>query len=246
MSVQDDEEDESMDVVASGEEIVFESDGESSTGTETSKSPSPLAGKSKGKKANQYREIRQSVPDGPECLPLPSECSDDDAIDSEDDGGTEVSSQTTEETEEDEEEKDDEEDEWVPPIAPTPKARTSKANNSRFSSMSSTEPSSVAPTTIKTRASKGRVSKLEKEMQGLSLGGESDSDLSAYMLPSTKARRVTAVDEESASEEDELDTIKKKKKRSLGKQPAVIDVEQTPMRIRSTQTSKGRQTRGGK
>jgi kinesin family protein 20/kinesin family protein 23 len=49
-------------------------------------------------------------------------------------------------------------------------------------------------------------------MQGLSLGGESDSDLSAYILPSKKARRVTAVDEESASEEDELDTIKKKKR----------------------------------
>jgi len=235
-----------MEVVPSGEELVFESDGESGTETETSRSPSPLAGKSKGNKAHQYREIRQSVPDGPACLPLPSECSDDEAIDSEDDEGTEAFSQTTEGTDEDlGDEDEDEEDEWVPPIAPTPKARTSKANNSRFSSVSSIGPSSVTPTTTRTRGSKGRVSKLEKEMQGLSLGGESDSDLSAYILPSKKARRVTAVDEESASEEDELDTIKKKK-RSLGKQPATTDVEQTPMRIRSSQTGKGRQARGGK
>lgn len=50
---------------------------------------------------------------------------------------------------------------------------------------------------------------LQKEMQVLSLGGESDSDLSAYIHPTKKARRVAAVDEESASE-DELATIKKK------------------------------------
>jgi hypothetical protein len=192
-----------MEVDASGEEFASEDDGESGTGTETSRSPSPLAGKSKGKNAQQYREIRQIVPDGPQCLPLLSECSDDDTIDSEDDESIEVFSQMTEDTEE-------EEEEWVPPVALTPKARASKVNNSRFSSVSLAEPSSVATSmTTKTRASKGKVSKLEKEMQELSLVGESDSDLSAYILPSKKARRVTVVDEESGSE-DELGIIKKK------------------------------------
>jgi kinesin family member 20 len=197
----------------SGRVLSSDTDGESIANTERSRSPSPLANKSKGKKAVQQREIRQYVPDGPECLPLPSECSDDVAIESEDGDSTEVFSQITEETEENsekEEDDNDDEEEWVPPTAPTPKSRASKAANPRFSSVSSGGPF-VAPTTTKTRASKGKVLKLEKEMQLLSLGGESDSDLSAYIHPTKKVRRVAAVDEESASE-DELATIKKKKR----------------------------------
>jgi hypothetical protein len=195
--------------------IASESDDESATGTETetSPSPSPLAAKSEGKKATQYREIRQSVPDGPECLPLPS---DEETLDSEDED-TEAFSQTTEETEDgdgdDEGNDDNEEEEWVPSVMPTPKARASKATTSRFSSVSSAEPPVVAPTTTtKTRASKGRLSNLEKELQALSLGGASDSDLSAYMPPTRKARRVTtSTVTEFASEEEGLGTTKKKK-----------------------------------
>jgi hypothetical protein len=178
----------------------MDSDGESGAGTETS--VSPLAGKFKGQR---YREIRHIVPDGPECLPLPSEASDDDAIETEDDESTEAFSQTTEGTEDDEEE----EEEWVPPVIQTPKSRASRAKSSRFSSVSSADHSSVPPN--KTRASKGRVTKLQKEMEQLSLGGtDSDSGLSGYLLPTRKTRRVTVVDEESGSE-DELATIKKKK-----------------------------------
>lgn len=193
-----------MEIVTSDEE----SDG--GTGTETSMSPSPLAGKSKGMQA-QYREIREFVPDGPACLPLPSDCSDVETVDSEDEDGTEDFSQTTEETEEEEEDEgdDDEKEEWVPPVAVTPKARASKAKASisRFSSVSG---SSVTAALPKTRASKGKVSKLAKEMQTLSVAEESDSDLSAYLLPSKKARRVIAVEEVSASEEERLGTIKKR------------------------------------
>jgi hypothetical protein len=98
-------------------------------------------------------------------------------------------------------------------------------------------------------------------MQDLSLGGDSDSDLSAYIHPSKKARKVpvTVVDEES---EDELATIKKKMYvffvfhhyiginglpncRPFGKKPAaVVDVEETPMGTKSSQSAKRRQTRG--
>ncbi|KIM85470.1 hypothetical protein PILCRDRAFT_817501 [Piloderma croceum F 1598] len=251
MTTQDDDEHESMEV----EELVSESDGDFDTSTEASASPSPspLAAKSKGKNAQKYREIRQYVPDGPECLPLPSEASDDGIIDS-DDESTEAISLTTEHTEdgsEEEEEDDDEEEEWVPPVIPTSKARASKATNSRFSSVSSAavERAAVAPKTPKTRAPKGKVAKLQKEMQHLSLGGESDSDLSAYMPPSRKARRVLTspvVDEEEEStSEDELATLKKKKTKQSGKKPATIeDVEQTPMRSQSNQNGKRKQTRG--
>jgi len=196
------------------------------------RSSSPLATKGKSKKLNQPREIRELVPDGPECLPLPSECSDDDAIDSEDEESTGAFSQMMEETEEDEE--DDEEEEWVPPVAPTPKARAS--STSRFSSVSSTE--HLAPKTTKTRPSKGRASKLEKEMQEMSLGGGSDSDLSGYLLPPRKARQVTAVDDESESEN---------KKKLLGKKSVVTnDVEQTPIGSKHRQSSTRRQTRSCK
>jgi len=204
--------------------IASESDDESATGTETetSPSPSPLAAKSEGKKATQYREIRQSVPDGPECLPLPS---DEETLDSEDED-TEAFSQTTS-------------------VMPTPKARASKATTSRFSSVSSAEPPVVAPTTTtKTRASKGRLSNLEKELQALSLGGASDSDLSAYMPPTRKARRVTtSTVTEFASEEEGLGTTKKKKQlRASG----MGDVEQTPVGIKSKPNGKGRLARGSK
>jgi len=194
------------------------------------RSPSPLAKKSKGK-TTQYREIREIVPDGPECLPLPSDSSDISTVDSEEDEDSEVSPTTEEESEDDEEE-------WMPPAAPTPKPRACKGSSSRFSSVSSAE---MATTATKTGTSKAKVSKLKKELQALSLGRESDSDLSAYIHPSKKA---TAVDKKSANGEEELGT----NKRQLRKQRVtnIEDVEQTPMRIKSKPAGKGRQTRGSK
>lgn len=175
--------------------------------TSTNRSMSPLANKTKGK----HRVIRQSVPDGPECLPLISDCSDDEATNTEDEG-TEIISRTTEATndleeglsddeDEDEDEDDGDEREWVPPHLPTPKARASRARFSQDSSMSSAGPS----------VTKSRISKLQREMQDLSLHAESDSDLSAYIPPSKKAHPVASISEDELDNED-LATVKKKQR----------------------------------
>lgn len=142
-------------------------------------------------------------------------------MDSEDEEGTDIFSQTTESAEnlEDEDESGEDqsdEEEWTPPLAPTSNSRTSKVITSQISSTSSLGPSKTQ-TTTKARPSKTQVSKLEKDMKGLSLHEESDSDLSAYILPNKKARRVAAIDEDEV-EADQLATIKKKKRCVSGAQ----------------------------
>lgn len=186
-----------------------ESEGDSATSTDASRSPSPLVAKSKGKNVKN-REIRQSVPDGPECLPLPSDYSEDDVTDTENDDGTEVFSLTTEDT--DEEEEDEGEEEWVPPVAPTPKPRASNTNTSRFSSSSAGEPASVPLETAKGRSSKGKISKIAREMENMTLHAESDSDLSAYILPSRKVHQGPTAKPASDVENNKLATVKPKKR----------------------------------
>jgi hypothetical protein len=190
---------------------VSESDGDSATDTDASRSPSPLAAKTKGKNVKQPREIRQSVPDGPECLPLPSDYSEDDVTDTEDDDGTEIFSQTTENTDDEEE---DEEEDWVPPIAPTPKPRASKTITLPF--FSAAESASVPSVTAKGRSSKDRTLKLAREMKNMSLHAESDSDLSAYILPSKKTHQGPVTKQDSDVEDNKLATMKSKKRYDSG------------------------------
>lgn len=185
--------------------------GEDTSETGTNGSLSPLASKTSGR---HLRVIRQSVPDGPECLPLISDGSDNEATNTEDEG-TEILSLTTEATDDLENAREDDEDEggggdeeeWVPHHHPTPKARASKARPLEDSSMSSAG-SSVE---TKLKGAKSRVSHLKREMQGMTLYAESDSEFSAYIPSSKKTHPVAPLSEDRL--DDGAPATAKKKQR---------------------------------
>lgn len=153
--------------------MVIDSEEESiSEKSDESRSPSPLAGKGKVQKL-----IREPVPRGLPSLPLPPGY-DDDERDAEEDI-TEDGSEDSEIDEKEEEEIEDstdedntddngntDEDEWVPPPA-----------KSTRSSSSHTPGSKAARSKATPSASKGKMSKLQREMDSLSLSSVADDSM---------------------------------------------------------------------
>lgn len=181
--------------------------------TDASRSPSPLANKFKFS-GNRHGEIRESVPAGPEPFRLPSEHSEseDDIENSEteDDDDIENFSQTTYDTRDSEDsddsatesESDEGDYDGAVPLA----ARDTQVSQSRTPSDALSFASSTAGSLTRTRASKARVSNLAKGIQDLSIQGESDSDLSAYILPSKNSGNL------KADLQDGSTAVKKKKR----------------------------------
>ena len=144
------------------------------------------------------------MPDGPECFPLISDGSDDEASSTEGED-TETLSRATEATDDvTDEGGNGDEEEWVPHHQPTPKARPSEDSSmSSVASSMRTKPKGAAP--------RSHISHLQKEMQGLTLHAESDSDLSAYIPPSKKTHLVASLSEDESNNGAPA-TVKKKQR----------------------------------
>jgi kinesin family protein 20 len=181
---------------------------------------SPLAKKSKAKAAQrastvpkEIREVRKFVPD----QPLPSD--NEDAELTETEQGEDGESAVTTESEFDEGENDseygdeDDEEDWIPPPPVSSSAHNNKTPKAKAKAPQRMP--SPAPYYSKASGNKTHLSKLQQEMEDLSIGGLNDS---VVIIPVKKYKARVQSSNYGEDEDDDDDDIQfevpaKKKKR---------------------------------